>query len=107
MALVGGPATANRAGGGHFNVYGKIVSATADSVTVCVAHGDIGPNGRGPNGPAHAWQGTKRTFAVSGAGAVPAGTWLKLQGRSEEHTSELQSRQYLVCRLLLAKKKPH
>src|SRR3712207_8112771 len=28
------------------------------------------------------------------------------QERSEEHTSELQSRQYLVCRLLLEKKKP-
>src|SRR3712207_7112440 len=28
-----------------------------------------------------------------------------LDGRSEEHTSELQSRQYLVCRLLLEKKK--
>src|SRR5258707_11919193 len=27
--------------------------------------------------------------------------------RSEEHTSELQSRQYLVCRLLLEKKKTH
>src|SRR3712207_7650268 len=27
------------------------------------------------------------------------------QYRSEEHTSELQSRQYLVCRLLLEKKK--
>src|SRR3712207_8407566 len=27
-------------------------------------------------------------------------------GRSEEHTSELQSRQYLVCRLLLEKKTP-
>src|SRR3712207_8446315 len=27
------------------------------------------------------------------------------QFRSEEHTSELQSRQYLVCRLLLEKKK--
>src|SRR3712207_7436691 len=27
--------------------------------------------------------------------------------RSEEHTSELQSRQYLVCRLLLEKKKPN
>src|SRR3712207_8519731 len=27
--------------------------------------------------------------------------------RSEEHTSELQSRQYLVCRLLLEKKKIH
>src|SRR5947209_18259322 len=30
---------------------------------------------------------------------------LPLTGRSEEHTSELQSRQYLVCRLLLEKKK--
>src|SRR3712207_7206140 len=28
-----------------------------------------------------------------------------LPARSEEHTSELQSRQYLVCRLLLEKKK--
>src|SRR3712207_6876482 len=28
-----------------------------------------------------------------------------VQERSEEHTSELQSRQYLVCRLLLEKKK--
>src|SRR3712207_8031402 len=32
--------------------------------------------------------------------ATPATTF-----RSEEHTSELQSRQYLVCRLLLEKKK--
>src|SRR3712207_9002657 len=31
-------------------------------------------------------------------------SYLKLSGlRSEEHTSELQSRQYLVCRLLLEK----
>src|SRR3712207_8714731 len=30
---------------------------------------------------------------------------LRLRGRSEEHTSELQSRQYLVCRLLLEKKR--
>src|SRR3712207_7745900 len=30
-----------------------------------------------------------------------------LSHRSEEHTSELQSRQYLVCRLLLEKKKKH
>src|SRR3712207_7979429 len=29
----------------------------------------------------------------------------KRRSRSEEHTSELQSRQYLVCRLLLEKKK--
>src|SRR5687768_17999202 len=37
------------------------------------------------------------------------GTWMSLDvspdGRSEEHTSELQSRLHLVCRLLLEKKK--
>src|SRR3712207_7559129 len=36
------------------------------------------------------------------------GTIFRISGdfdRSEEHTSELQSRQYLVCRLLLEKKK--
>src|SRR3712207_7349638 len=38
-------------------------------------------------------------FEISGS--VPASH----NGRSEEHTSELQSRQYLVCRLLLEKKK--
>src|SRR3712207_8691685 len=33
-------------------------------------------------------------------------TWFSgVATRSEEHTSELQSRQYLVCRLLLEKKK--
>src|SRR3712207_7840442 len=35
------------------------------------------------------------------------GDWESKGRRSEEHTSELQSRQYLVCRLLLEKKKNH
>src|SRR3712207_7687688 len=35
----------------------------------------------------------------------PARARVPLEARSEEHTSELQSRQYLVCRLLLEKKK--
>src|SRR3712207_8203103 len=35
----------------------------------------------------------------------PAGGSAAAPVRSEEHTSELQSRQYLVCRLLLEKKK--
>src|SRR5215217_265117 len=34
-----------------------------------------------------------------------AGAVARREARSEEHTSELQSRQYLVCRLLLEKKK--
>src|SRR3712207_8480629 len=36
---------------------------------------------------------------------VPEATLIPHLFRSEEHTSELQSRQYLVCRLLLEKKK--
>src|SRR3712207_8802596 len=41
------------------------------------------------------------------AGEAQAGTVDRAEAaaRSEEHTSELQSRQYLVCRLLLEKKK--
>src|SRR3712207_6983889 len=38
-------------------------------------------------------------------GDPPCGGERQQEGRSEEHTSELQSRQYLVCRLLLEKKK--
>src|SRR3712207_7741789 len=37
--------------------------------------------------------------------AMTAATIPTIPARSEEHTSELQSRQYLVCRLLLEKKK--
>src|SRR3712207_7317680 len=36
---------------------------------------------------------------------LSVGDAVKAIKRSEEHTSELQSRQYLVCRLLLEKKK--
>src|SRR3712207_8847415 len=42
-----------------------------------------------------------RSGLLRGQGAPERGD------RSEEHTSELQSRQYLVCRLLLEKKKSH
>src|SRR3712207_8972440 len=38
-------------------------------------------------------------------GRLDALAQLLAEARSEEHTSELQSRQYLVCRLLLEKKK--
>src|SRR3712207_7698715 len=47
------------------------------------------PSQRGADG-----RGSSRCAAAGRAGT-----------RSEEHTSELQSRQYLVCRLLLEKKK--
>src|SRR3712207_7041967 len=50
--------------------------------------------------------GATRTASRSSRGAAAPGTRaVRCPWRSEEHTSELQSRQYLVCRLLLEKKK--
>src|SRR3712207_8260528 len=40
-------------------------------------------------------------FYGRGAGGMPSASAVLGDLRSEEHTSELQSRQYLVCRLLL------
>src|SRR3712207_8668194 len=63
-----------------------------------------------PRGLSRLWSGpaTKPSSeidmwqVVSGTANLPSGCDLQ---RSEEHTSELQSRQYLVCRLLFEKKK--
>src|SRR3712207_8783325 len=65
-------------------------------------HHPVG-DGEVPAGP--------RGEVLDAAGGLPVelvGQVLEPHGdgvRSEEHTSELQSRQYLVCRLLLEKKK--
>src|SRR3712207_7109803 len=48
--------------------------------------------------------GLRASESARGVGQVRR-AFATLRGRSEEHTSELQSRQYLVCRLLLEKKK--
>src|SRR3712207_6885862 len=47
---------------------------------------------------------TSRRYGGTGLGLSIS---REISRRSEEHTSELQSRQYLVCRLLLEKKKHH
>src|SRR3712207_7282357 len=72
-----------------------------DALPICLRNGAeaAGLQGRAPGRVLH---------AVPRARPRPSPR-LGLQGRSnarsEEHTSELQSRQYLVCRLLLEKKK--
>src|SRR2546429_9318991 len=47
----------------------------------------------------------RRALAAMSDGACYSSEWLRFNTRSEEHTSELQSRLHLVCRLLLEKKK--
>src|SRR2546422_6195159 len=51
--------------------------------------------------PYLSWPSFNREFFIDGTGGRKVATFL----RSEEHTSELQSRLHLVCRLLLEKKK--
>src|SRR3712207_7763454 len=68
---------------GSGQALGSTVFATSWRASCCLS----------PSCPQHTFQ-TRTTRSPSGVG-----------DRSEEHTSELQSRQYLVCRLLLEKKK--
>src|SRR3712207_7282876 len=63
--------------------------------STCCARAGRTASSRPPARPAgcSGWRPTAPTWSTSS------------RTRSEEHTSELQSRQYLVCRLLLEKKK--
>src|SRR3712207_9183451 len=63
----------------------------------------VEPDGRGEGcGLSHA---VNRRLTVMGRQPSVDAVGPSSGSRSEEHTSELQSRQYLVCRLLLEKKK--
>src|SRR3712207_9596653 len=66
-----------------------------DALPIC-RYGGLGDPGRVSAGDRHAAGAVRRRVAPRDRPPL---------GRSEEHTSELQSRQYLVCRLLLEKKK--
>src|SRR5699024_12660463 len=64
----------------------------------------LGP-GRRPAGSAHPARPVRGLVPSCGGAGGPAGHGSPALGRSEEHTSELQSRFDLVCRLLLETKK--
>src|SRR3712207_8322852 len=63
----------------------------------------VGIAGAGTIGQVHA----RAIAALDGVRVAAVADPREEAGRSEEHTSELQSRQYLVCRLLLEKKKTY
>src|SRR3712207_7233508 len=74
---------------------------------------DLADDARGPRAedqlpaPRGAWRQRPPGAARAGRAHGARSGGERASRRSEEHTSELQSRQYLVCRLLLEKKKPH
>src|SRR3712207_8230070 len=85
-----------------------------DALPIWVVAAPAAP-GRRPDGArdydSASWNGRRigrdhaSQSAARGAARDRFGVGRALRRRSEEHTSELQSRQYLVCRLLLEKKK--
>src|SRR3712207_8492221 len=74
-----------------------------DALPICGGPGRRGgrPHGRQPQPGRAGHLLRRRRHGRCGGAALPHA----VRRRSEEHTSELQSRQYLVCRLLLEKKK--
>src|SRR3712207_7621492 len=62
------------------------------------------PEGLQPSGGVRSARGTAAAKRAANSSALRACPRSSSKSRSEEHTSELQSRQYLVCRLLLEKK---
>src|SRR3712207_8448626 len=73
-----------------------------DALPICTFQSRVAP----------LWRRNSANCAQSSRAAFETGCYLcrtchpiTVSFRSEEHTSELQSRQYLVCRLLLEKKK--
>src|SRR3712207_9356023 len=71
-----------------------------DALPISLGVGEIGCVA-----PFHEKKRTSSTYSTCFSKWFPKVNSPKYAVRSEEHTSELQSRQYLVCRLLLEKKK--
>src|SRR2546422_3024731 len=94
--------------------WAQVVLVRSSESTTALTSGDAaGGPGAGWVGGVVPVEGGALTAGCSGGGAAAAAaanvaawaTASTLAARSEEHTSELQSRLHLVCRLLLEKKK--
>src|SRR3712207_6491478 len=83
--------------------YDRLIGLELSDVAVdgCITKAPCGGQKAGRSPLDRGKRGIKRSGLVDAQG-IPLGA--ATAPRSEEHTSELQSRQYLVCRLLLEKK---
>src|SRR5258707_13994062 len=80
-------------------------TATTEIYTLSL-HDALPISGRRATSSRTPWPASARPSASrASSSAFPAASIHRSRLRSEEHTSELQSRQYLVCRLLLEKKR--
>src|SRR3712207_8835484 len=74
-----------------------------DALPICQSARPIGRSLSHRDGFRRSWH-SERSTGTKGCSCGPTTSRWPTGRRSEEHTSELQSRQYLVCRLLLEKK---
>src|SRR3712207_7643772 len=79
--------------------YTTLFRSNSDESSLAI--GECQPHGYTPIQDSCRAAESAESFGSTSADSAP----LRATCRSEEHTSELQSRQYLVCRLLLEKKK--
>src|SRR5947209_16891240 len=86
---------------GPGNAVSLATTPVVDELWSAYPHTELGASGRAVGLPEGQMGNSEVGHLNLGAGAVV----MQDLTRSEEHTSELQSRQYLVCRLLLEKKK--
>src|SRR2546425_8014208 len=77
---------------------------SSDLLSVSAAGAQFGPPGYELN---LLYLACLAALVLGGSGPLAIDGLVRRRGRSEEHTSELQSLAYLVCRLLLEKKKTH
>src|SRR2546425_2831609 len=88
--------------------YASTAVPTSASATAAPSARSTPVHVRASRRAASAWADTTRAYVASISRSSASSTRsprTRLGGRSEEHTSELQSLAYLVCRLLLEKKK--